>query len=251
MPPTPPPKTSYESSQTLLGQNGNGDDSPPTRTKPIKPRSAAVKNEAILRQLSAMRERLNKEQIRVKSALRRKEYGDDLFSDEDGPTAEYLLKDELSRMDSRAASNILSNRRSSVQPNRTKSIRPSSTYDDLFDHRKNGKPSTMNDDLDDDPPLVKLIKNSRTSASNFARTPVTNRQQAKKTATPNRRSAYSDDESPRISRKSNQHQSRTFAADDDSDPEAIVEDYMSKRTAAAKSQSLSRNHRPLSTDSLY
>lgn len=204
-----------------------------------------------------MRERLNKEQIRVKSALRRKEYGDEVFSDEDGPTSEYLLKDELERFDANPAPSYTSNRRSSAnkppQSNRAKSsVRPTSNYDDLFDRRKNDKSAP--DDFDEDPPLVKLIKNSRTSASHFARNPP-NREPVKKSSSfnDNRRTAFSDDDTPTNLRKTNTSGRRPVISDDDSDPDAVVDQYLSKRTVGPKSQSqsLTRNPRPSSTDTLY
>lgn len=122
--------------------------------------SALRRNEETLRQMSARRERLQKEQQRVSSALGRRDYGSDVFnSDEEDNN---FLNSNDNSYNRKPASRI-ADLSGIITPPPARKISTEPKHSDLSDFPSYPVKSQSRYPPDDeDSPLVKLIKNSRT-----------------------------------------------------------------------------------------
>lgn len=242
---------------------GEPPDTPPARRN-FKLRSGAIRNEDVMRQLSAMRERLNKEQDRVKSALNHRDYNVGIFDgDNDAvPPADSLLrqrddldryvKDKGIRMDRDKPKHRIYLREHSdfdihMPPDQRGNHYPPAPKNSMqpyFD--RYGKPvipaangySEANGSADDHP-LVQLIKNSRTSMES-AYPPV-------RPPNPHPSQLYGASRAPKHNRLNRSMSIETLDVDN---PQKVVDDYLHRRDLKPR-KDRRLIERADSSDSLY
>lgn len=243
---TPPPSEAWASAPQQPINDIEALEAPesPPAVRNFKPRSGAIRNEGVMRQLSAMRERLNKEQNRVQSALYRRDYNEGVFDgDTDAiPPVDAMLRqqDELDsyvsekgiRLDRDLRRQYIklrehsdfeihksSDQRGSYYPPPSENS-PQAYFDrygrPVIPH-SNGKVE-LNGGSSDDPPLVRMIKNSRTSLQS-AYPPL-------RETNPYPSQPYGTNRPPRYKRLNRSMSIETLDADN---PQRVVDDYLHRR----------------------